>query len=67
MTDDMSKVLPQQTNWKDLFFYQKSEVLYQMTFVFCDRFVPLKGDRTRDQMIQAARSGKQNIRSMNTS
>ena len=61
MTDDISKVLSQQTNWKDLFFYQKSEVLYQMTFVFCDRFVPLKGDRTRDQMIQAARSGKQNI------
>ena len=61
MTDDVSNVLSQQTNWKDLFFYQKSEVLYQMTFVFCDRFVPLKGDRTRDQMIQAARSGKQNI------
>lgn len=61
MTDDVSNVLSQQTNWKDLFFYQKSEVLYQMTFVFCDRFVPLKGDRMRDHMIQAACSGKQNI------
>ena len=32
-----------------------------MTFAFCDRFIPLHGDRTRDQMIQAARSGKQNF------
>lgn len=47
--------------WQDLWFYQKAEVLYQMTFVFCQRFLPLYGDRTVDQMIQAARSGKQNI------
>lgn len=47
--------------WQDLRFYQKSEVLYQMTFVFCERFLPPHGDRTVDQMIQAARSGKQNI------
>lgn len=32
-----------------------------MTFAFCDRFIAPYGDRTRDQMIQAARSGKQNI------
>ena len=49
------------TKWQDLWFYQKSEVLYQMTFVFCDRFLPHHGDRTVDQMMQAARSGKQNI------
>ena len=47
--------------WQDLWFYQKSEVLYQMTFVFCERFLPKYGDRTVDQMVQAARSGKQNI------
>lgn len=47
--------------WQDLRFYQKTEVLYQMTFVFCERFLPKHGDRTVDQMIQAARSGKQNI------
>lgn len=47
--------------WQDLRFYQKSEVLYQMTFVFCERFLPKHGDRTVDQMVQAARSGKQNI------
>ena len=53
-------VLRQQANWEDLFFYQKSVVLYQMTFVFTKRFLQ-RGDRTIDQMIQAARSGKQNI------
>ena len=47
--------------WQDLRFYQKSEVLYQMTYVFCKRFLPKYGDRTVDQMVQAARSGKQNI------
>ena len=47
--------------WQDLWFYQKTEVLYQMTFIFCQRFLPQYGDRTVDQMVQAARSGKQNI------
>ena len=47
--------------WQDLRFYQKSEVLYQLTFAFCERFLPAHGDRTVDQMVQAARSGKQNI------
>lgn len=55
------KVLLEGANWKELRFYQKTEVLYQLTFVFCDRFLPKHGDRTVDQMIQAARSGKQNI------
>ena len=32
-----------------------------MTYVFCRRFLPKHGDRTVDQMVQAARSGKQNI------
>jgi len=50
-----------QSNWKNMYFYQKTDVLYQMTYSFCDRFIALHGDRTRDQMIQAARSGKQNI------
>ena len=53
-------VLRKQANWEDLFFYQKSVVLYQMTFVFTKRFLQ-RNDRTVDQMVQAARSGKQNI------
>lgn len=48
-------------NWRALRFFQKSEALYQLTFVFCERFLPQHGDRTVDQMVQAARSGKQNI------
>ena len=47
--------------WQDLRFYQKAEVLYHLTYVFCERFLPSRGDRTVDQMVQAARSGKQNI------
>lgn len=54
-------VLYQQNVWGGFYFYQKSDVLYQITFAFCDKYLPLRGDRTRDQMIQAARSGKQNI------
>lgn len=54
-------IFRQVTKWQDLWFYQKSEVLYQLTYVFCERFLPSYGDRTVDQMLQAARSGKQNI------
>lgn len=55
------RVLLEGANWRELRFYQKSEALYQLTFVFCERFLPRHGDRTVDQMVQAARSGKQNI------
>ena len=54
-------VFKNQTKWEDLYYYRKSLVLYQMTVVFCRRFLPKYGDRTVDQMVQAARSGKQNI------
>ena len=53
-------VLRKQPNWEGLYFYQKANVLYQLTFVFTKRFLKI-GDRTIDQMVQAARSGKQNI------
>ena len=54
-------ILRNQTKWEDLYYYRKTVVLYQMTVVFCRRFLPKHGDRTVDQMVQAARSGKQNI------
>ena len=54
-------VLRKQTDWKNLWFYQKTVVLYRMTYVFTRRYFPTYGDRTVDQMVQAARSGKQNI------
>lgn len=47
-------------DYRTLLSYQKSEVIYEITFRFCKRFLQ-KGDRTIDQMVQAARSGKQNI------
>lgn len=56
-----SAVLGKQANWAMLNFYQKSDVVYQLSFAFCDRFIHLYKDRTRDQVIQAARSCKQNI------
>jgi four helix bundle suffix protein len=57
----IDSVLRKQTNWKNLWFYQKTVVLFQLTYVFTRRFFPAYGDRTVDQMVQAARSGKQNI------
>lgn len=57
----LPKVLKVQTQWENLFFYQKSDVIYQLAFSFCERFIHLYKDRTRDQVIQAARSCKQNI------
>lgn len=59
--DKLPSALRPQTNWENLHFYQKSDALYQLTFCFCRRFLPAYGDRTVDQMVQAARSGKQNI------
>ena len=54
-------VLRKEKNWENLHFYQKTVALYQMTYIFSQRFLPKYGDRTVDQMVQAARSGKQNI------
>jgi four helix bundle suffix protein len=52
--------IPPHGNYRELLSYQKAEVVYDLTFRFCHRFLS-RGDRTIDQMIQAARSGKQNI------
>jgi four helix bundle suffix protein len=58
--DTPSLVLPPRGDYQTLLSYQKSEVIYQITYRFCERFLK-RGDRTVDQMVQAARSGKQNI------
>ena len=47
--------------YRKLIAYRNSETIYQGTVVFCRRFLPARGDRTVDQMVQAARSCKQNI------
>ena len=59
--ESLPKVLLNEVQYQDLHFYLKSEVLYALTFHFTRRFLPASGDRTVDQMVQAARSGKQNI------
>ena len=52
--------LPSKGNYKTLLSYQKSVIVYDCTYIFCQRFLS-KFDRTIDQMVQSARSGKQNI------
>ncbi|MGE3308356.1 MAG: four helix bundle suffix domain-containing protein [Limisphaerales bacterium] len=55
-----SSFLPSHGGYEDLLSFQKSRIIYDATICFCDRFVDQRS-RTRDQMVQAARSGKQNI------
>ncbi len=52
--------LPQKGNYRNLIAFQKAECIYDITYYFANKFFQ-KGDRTIDQMIQAARSGRQNI------
>ncbi len=56
----MSELIHNAGNYKKLLSYQKADVIYQITCYFCTHFLT-RGDRTVDQMVQAARSGKQNI------
>ena len=46
--------------YQQLKAYKAAEIAYDVTVVFCDRFIDRRS-RTHDQMVQAARSGKQNI------
>ena len=52
--------IPPHGGYENLLSFQKARIVYDATVRFCERFVT-KPDRTRDQMVQAARSGKQNI------
>ena len=49
-----------QGGYENLMTYRKAQIIYDATVLFCRRFLT-QGDRTIDQMVQAARSGKQNI------
>ena len=59
--DGTASVLRKAVVVEELRFYQRSDVLYQLTQLFCRQYLPQYGDRTVDQMVQAARSTKQNI------
>lgn len=60
MPEDPTNFLPAGGNYQDLLSYKKSEIIYDFTFRFSEKYLK-RGDRTIDQMVQAARSGKQNI------
>jgi len=60
MTEIPQIVLPH-GGYQNLIVYKKSDIVYEGTVMFCRRFLPPYGDRTVDQMVQAARSCKQNI------
>src|SRR6476469_4929935 len=55
-----SRFIPPHGGYKHLISYQRAEIVYDATVYFCDHFIDRRS-RTHDQMIQAARSGKQNI------
>ncbi len=57
----MNNFLPQKGDYKNLIAFQKAECIYDITCYFVEHYLPRVGDRTVDQMKQAARSGKQNI------
>jgi four helix bundle suffix protein len=52
--------IPPHGNYRAMLSFQKAEIVYDITFRFAHKFLA-KGDRTIDQMIQSARSGKKNL------
>ncbi|MGH9970107.1 MAG: four helix bundle suffix domain-containing protein [Pyrinomonadaceae bacterium] len=53
-------LIPAHGGYRQLKSFQHAELVYDATVTFCDRFID-KRSRTHDQMVQAARSGRQNI------
>jgi four helix bundle suffix protein len=54
------RFIPAHGGYQELLSFQKARIVYDGTMRFCERFLQRR-DRTYDQMVQAARSGKQNI------
>ncbi len=59
-TKSAPALIPPHGGYRKLRSYQTAELVYDATVIFCDRFID-KRSRTHDQMVQAARSGVQNI------
>ena len=59
-SDPEERLLPPRGDYQTLLSFQKAEIVYDFTFRFAHKFLA-KSDRTIDQMIQSARSGKKNI------
>jgi four helix bundle suffix protein len=58
--DQDKPLIPAHGGYRGLKSFQQAELVYDATVKFCDRFID-KRSRTHDQMVQAARSGRQNI------
>jgi four helix bundle suffix protein len=58
--DSMDKLIPRHGGYRHLKSFQVAQLIYDVTVRFCERYIE-RGSRTRDQMVQAARSGVQNI------
>ena len=56
----MNRLIPPHGGYRELKSFQHSELVYDSTVKFCDCFIDRRS-RTHDQMVQAARSGRQNI------
>lgn len=54
------ELIPAHGGYRNLKSFQQAELIYDATVKFCDRFID-KRSRTHDQIVQAARSGRQNI------
>ncbi len=61
MTPPSAGFIPPHGGYEHLLSYQKALIVFDGTNHFVKRWLPKHGDRTVDQMVQAARSGKQNI------
>jgi four helix bundle suffix protein len=59
-SDSSDQLLPKHGGYRKLRSFQAAQLVYDATLVFCDRFIERRS-RTHDQMVQAARSGVQNI------
>lgn len=59
-SDSLERLLPRHGGYRKLRSFQTAQLVYDGTLIFCDRFID-KRSRTHDQMVQAARSGAQNI------
>ena len=58
--NNSEKIIGPHGGYRNLRSFQTAQLIYDATVIFCERFIE-KSSRTRDQMIQAARSGVQNI------
>jgi len=60
MGKDDDPLIPKHGGFRSLKTFQLAEIIYDVTVLFCEKYIA-PGSRTHDQMVQAARSGRQNI------